>query len=134
MNKLVALPIAAVMPTAAPALAANQPDHGNHPNAMLARAEEVVDLLRTRHVREGWRIDEEAAERTLDYFRKYAADGSDDDDDMQAAIEFLSSHGQSLDWVFDGKHFGMICTLAHHSKRATGLTANQRLRDQDSPP
>lgn len=82
-----------------------------------------MDLLRTRYVREGWKIDETAAERALEYFRKSAADGSDDDELREAAISFLSSHGQSLDWVLDGKPGGMICTLAKHSKRAIAGTA-----------
>jgi hypothetical protein len=58
----------AAVPTAAPALAGNQSDERS-PSAILARAEEVVDLLRTRYVREGWKIDETAAERALEYFR-----------------------------------------------------------------
>lgn len=93
-----------------------------------------MDLLRTRHVREGWKIDEPAAERALEYFRKSAADGSDDDDLREAAIEFLSSHGHNLDWVFDGKPGGMICILAHHSRRAISLIASQELRDPDNQP
>ena len=52
-----------------------------------------------------------------------AADGSDDDELRLPALEFLSSHGQNLDWVFDGKPSGMICTLAKHSKRAVAVTA-----------
>jgi hypothetical protein len=51
------------------------------------------------------------------------ADGSDDDELRLPALEFLSSHGQNLDWVFDGKPSGMICTLAKHSKRAVAVTA-----------
>jgi hypothetical protein len=133
MNFFVSTAAIAAVPTTAPALASDQSEEQRRANATVQRAEEVVDLLRTRYVRKGWKIDERAAERALAYFRKYAADGSDDSDEMLAANEFLASHGQSLDWVYDGKHFGMICSLAHHSKRAIALTVGQCLRDQEKP-
>ena len=41
--------------------------------AMLARAEQTIDVLRTRYVCEGWKLDEEAASRTLRYFQRRAA-------------------------------------------------------------
>jgi hypothetical protein len=82
-----------------------------------------VDLLRTRYVREGWKIDEMAAERALEYIRKSAADGSDDDGLREAAMGFLRNHGQPLDWVFDGNPSGMICGLAKRSDRATMIAA-----------
>lgn len=106
MNMFVSTAAIAAVPTAAPALTSDQSDERSQLSAILARAEEVVDLLRTRYVREGWKIDEVAAERALEYFRNCAADGSDDDEPRVAALEFLSSHGQSLDWVFDGKPGG----------------------------
>ena len=40
--------------------------------ASLARAEEIVSLLRTSYVREGWPLDEAFAERMLAFFRKYS--------------------------------------------------------------
>ena len=43
--------------------------------ASVKRTEEIVSILRTCCVREGWKIDEEAAERALAYMRKYAEDG-----------------------------------------------------------
>jgi hypothetical protein len=91
------------------------------PAASLARAEEVVSLLRTRYIRSGWKIDEAAAERALAYCRGYAADGSDPDDEQRAAIDFFHSHGQSVDWVFDAHHDALICGLAKHSKRASSI-------------
>ena len=35
--------------------------------------------------------------------------------------------------VFDGKHSGMICTLATHSKRAIAVAAHQQIGDQGRP-
>jgi hypothetical protein len=91
---------------------------GNSRRASLARAKQIVDLLSTCYVREGWKIDETAAERALAYCRANAKDGSDPDDGRKAALDFFHSHGQSLDWVFCGDIRGMICGLAQHSQRA----------------
>jgi hypothetical protein len=46
--------------------------------AILARVEQIIDLLRTCYVRDGWKLDEEGAERTLRYFRHCADSGQDD--------------------------------------------------------
>jgi hypothetical protein len=80
--------------------------------AALARAEEIVSLLRTNYVREGWQFDQAAAERVLAFFRKYAEDGSESEDEWEVALYFLYSHGQSLDWVLCGDPRVMICKLA----------------------
>jgi hypothetical protein len=90
---------------------------GSH-TASLARAKQIVDLLSTCYVREGWKIDQAAAECALAYCRAYARDASDPDEGRKAAIDFFRSHGQSLDWVFCGDIGGMICGLAKHSERA----------------
>jgi hypothetical protein len=115
--------------TIPPALAANAPagspaNQLNDPSeacADLACVEQIVDLLRTCHVREGWKIDDAAAERALEYSRQYAKDGSDPDEGRKATIDFLHSHGQSLDWVFCGDVGVMICQGAKHSERAKSI-------------
>jgi hypothetical protein len=89
--------------------------------ATLARAKQIVDLLSTCSVREGWKIDEAAAKRALEYCRLHAKDGSDPNDLRKAAIDFFYSHGQSLDWVFCGDIGGMLCGLAKHSRRANDV-------------
>jgi hypothetical protein len=83
--------------------------------AILARAEQIIDLLRTCHVRDGWRLDEEGAERALRYFRRMAKGGRDNDREFTAAREFLYRNGQSLDWVISGDLRGMICHAAAQS-------------------
>src|ERR1700722_3101241 len=113
------LPIAAAVPTAAPAMPSD-PDGLDRP-AALARMEQVVDLLRTCYVREGWKIDNEAAERALAFMRQFAKDGSEPDDGREATLDFLHSHGQNLDWVFCGDVGGMICGGAAHSERASNI-------------
>ena len=91
--------------------------------ASLPRAEQIVELLSTCYVREGWKINKAAAKRALAFVRGYAKDGSDPDDGRKAALDFFHSHGQSLDWVFCGDIGGMICGLAKHSERAAALKA-----------
>ncbi len=122
MNTLVSLPIVAAMPTTAPAMPMDQSEQ-NDRAAALVRMEQVVDLLRTCYVREGWKIDDVAAERALEFVRQYAKDGSESDEGREAALDFLRSHGQSLDWVFCGDVGGMDCSLAKKSDRAAALTA-----------
>jgi hypothetical protein len=63
--------------------------------AILAHVEQIIDLLRTCHVREEWELDEEGAERTLRYFRRCADGGQDDDHEYTAATKFLYRNGQS---------------------------------------
>jgi hypothetical protein len=95
----------------------------DRPAASLPRAEQIVELLSTCYVREGWTIDKAAAKRALAYVRKYAKDGSDPDEGRRVAMDFFHSHGQSLDWVFCGDIGGMICGLAKHSERAADVAA-----------
>jgi hypothetical protein len=87
----------------------------NH-RAILARVELVIDSLRTCHVRAGWRLDEEGAERTLRYFRHCADGGEDDNHEYTAASEFLRRNGQSLDWVLLGDLRVMICRAAANAR------------------
>jgi hypothetical protein len=82
----------------------------DRPAASVARAEQIVELLTVCYVREGWKIDKSAAK-----------DGSDPDDEREAAFDFFHSHGQSLDWVLAGDIRGMICGLAKHSERAADV-------------
>jgi hypothetical protein len=52
----------------------------DRPAASLPRAEQIVELLSTCYVREGWKINKAAAKRALAFVRGYAKDGSDPDD------------------------------------------------------
>jgi hypothetical protein len=95
-------------------------DHG----AMLARAEQAIDVLRTCVVCEGWHgngLNEGAASRTLKYLRRIATGGPEDDQEWEAACAFFYDHGQSLDWIVMGNPGGMICGAAARSPRAAGL-------------
>jgi hypothetical protein len=111
---------------AAPAVAAptNSPDVVVDHRAILARVEEIIDLLRTRHIQDGWQMDEEGASRALAYFRRHVEGPAFKDEDEDTAeyyahaLPFFNSHGQDLDWIHDGKPFGMICRLASRSPQA----------------
>jgi hypothetical protein len=89
--------------------------------AMLRRAEHCVECLRTRYVCDGWKMDEEAAERMLQYFRSQAEGQPENDEEWQAAVAFIGSHGQSLDWILRGEPEVMICGVASRSDRASGI-------------
>jgi hypothetical protein len=117
MNTLVSLPIAAVVPVASPALAAFDSDSVA---AQISRLEKAIDLLRTRHVREGWQLDEEGARHALQYFRAGCPD-DEDQTDWTATIQFINSHGISWDWLLSGDVAVMICGAASHSPRASRL-------------
>jgi hypothetical protein len=121
-----AVPAAAALPAAATTV---DPLSVAGRHAALARAEEIVSLLRISYVREGWQIDEAAAQRTLAFFRRYAEDGSEPDDERKVALDFLHSHGQSIDWVLCGDHGGMICKLAGDSDRAAIMADAELISD-----
>jgi hypothetical protein len=125
---------AAVASASALAAPANSAQIAIDDRATLARVVEIVDLLRTRYVCEGWENDDEGAERALAYFLR-RADGppfKDEDEDTAAyyqALEFFSSHGQNLDWIHDGNPGGMICGPARSSRRASALAAQSESAD-----
>jgi hypothetical protein len=100
--------------------------HRSENAAALARVEQIVDVLRTRYIREGWTMDEAAAELALGHFRKpvVAGPGKDDDYGWWQARDFLVEHGQSIDWVITGRLTSLISHLAAHSPRAVRLSTD----------
>ena len=61
MNTIASLPITAASPVATPAIAVKHP-YDDSP-AALARAEQIVETLRTKYVADGWTLFEPAAEQ-----------------------------------------------------------------------
>src|SRR5947208_1749242 len=122
MNMFVSSAAVAAAPAVAMNSAAHEPPAIDH-KAILARVEQIVDLLRTRYICEGWKMDEHGAARALDYFRRHIEGPpafKDEDEETSAyhqALEFFSSHGQNLHWIHDGSPGGMSCNLPHHSAR-----------------
>jgi len=81
--------------------------------AMVLRAEEVVDLLSTRYIREGWydSFDKDRAAKFLQDVRLFDI-SAEDVDHEEKIIVWVRDHGVSLDWLFEGDQRGMICGLA----------------------
>ena len=85
--------------------------------AIVARAEQMVEVLRTCHVADGWQLDEPRAARFLDSLRRL--DFADGDSAEQAVVlDWVRDHGQSYDWIFDGDPLAMVCRGAARSARA----------------
>jgi hypothetical protein len=82
---------------------------------VLARAELMIAVLRGRHAYDGRQFDEQSAIRTLQYFCRMAEGHPDDDAEWKAAVEWISSQGQSLDWILSGDLRDMICRCAARS-------------------
>jgi hypothetical protein len=104
---------AAALPAlAVPAVAVARPDIRDQA-AMVRRAEEIVDLLSTRYIREGWHesFDHDRAARFLQDVRQ--CDLSTEDVEFEEKIiAWAIDHEVSLDWLILGNPRSMICSLA----------------------
>ena len=88
---------AAVPAAAALALPAAASDRA----AILARAEQVVELLRSRYICEGWHLDEVRAVDFLESVRRLDFTGADNEE-MTTIVGWAADHGQSVDWIIRG--------------------------------
>lgn len=79
--------------------------------ASLARAEQMIEVLRDKHRAKLLHLDEDAAARVLEFFR-LAASGRTDEAEEEFVIDFIGDHGQSLDWIFCGDPTCMMAKLA----------------------
>jgi hypothetical protein len=90
------------------------------------RMVQIVALLRTRDVCDGWKIDNDLADSALGYLKKLAAGEFSEDqavDQIPVLIRFCDAHNQSLDWVLLGDPAVMICESASRSERAKRAAA-----------
>ena len=104
---------AAALPAlAVPAVALARPDVRDRA-AVVQRAEEIVDLLSTRYIREGWHesFDRDRAAKFLQDVRQCDL-SAEDVDREQKIIAWAADHGVSLDWLINGDPRSMICILA----------------------
>ncbi len=109
-----------------PAAASPLPEDPSSAAATLARFNDAMEILRTCHVCEGWTLNEAGAARALRYFERTetpALREDEDDAEEAAAIDFLSHHGLSLDWIFCGDAGAMIAARAAASLRAQSASA-----------
>jgi hypothetical protein len=100
---------------AVPAAAGLAPPATASDRAMiLARAEHVVELLRSRYICEGWNLDEARAADFLESVRRLDfTDGNSEE--MTTIVGWAADHGQSVDWIIRGDVAGMICSGAERS-------------------
>ena len=80
---------------------------------MVARAKQIVDVLGTCHVRDGWHFSFDRA-RAASFIASVAQFDEKDGEceHFHAVLSWMRDHGQSLDWIFDGDPLVMICRCA----------------------
>jgi hypothetical protein len=114
--------------SAAPSIGAPQLDPTSDVE-QLARVEQMIDLLRTRTITDGWKLDEAAADRVLQFFRtsvQFPTNHEDQpryDDEWSFVRRFINDHGQSWDWILEGDITGMITRLAVRSRAGRAAEA-----------
>jgi hypothetical protein len=86
--------------------------------AIIQRITQIVEVLSSRYICAGWKLDVEGAERALKYFQRRAAGKRGNSTEEEAAIHWLCEHGQNLDWVLAGDMSGFIGDGAAQSKQA----------------
>jgi hypothetical protein len=80
-------------------------------HAALRRAAQIVSVLGEGYVRDGWTFDKARGERFLESMCTLKPNDGDSEE-MTTILEWVSDHGQSLDWIFDGDPSVMICRSA----------------------
>lgn len=122
MNTIVSTAsLASATALADPALSAEPADGGDR-QAVVSRAEQMVELLRDRFVCAGWheRFDEQRAATFIDAVRR--EDWSSDDDPASPIVSsWMRDHGQSFDWLYDGNPVSLICGAAMQSPNAAAI-------------
>jgi hypothetical protein len=70
---------------------------------MIARAEQIVDLLSDRYIREGWHesFDRQRAAAFVESVRRFD-DNDGECEHFRAMLDWLHDHGQSIDWLGTG--------------------------------
>jgi hypothetical protein len=107
---------AAVAVAGGTALAAVTPDSdGLDWPATILRAERVVERLKKYYGTEWSSADEEAAAAMLKHIRDHGPE--DDEDGLEATLDFMDHYNQSFDWVFRGEPVTMITDAASCSPR-----------------
>lgn len=88
MNMFVSTAAVAAAPALAMNSAADEPLAIDH-KGILARVEQIVDLLRTRYICDGWKMDEDGAARALDDFRRHVHGPAFNDEDEHTAAHTI---------------------------------------------
>jgi HSP20 family molecular chaperone IbpA len=83
---------------------------GDRPT-MLARAHQIVELLRNNYISGGWSLDEQRAADFLESVRRVQVDEPDNGAE-RTILDWLHDHGQSLSWLITGETSGLIRSVA----------------------
>ena len=137
---------AAAMPNGgAPATVAELPSAavniapGNEPRwsldrpVVLARANKMVALLSECKIRDGWSFDAKRGARFLINVQEFDPENGDCEHFRQI-IEWVSDHGQSLDWLLNGDMEASICRLAKFATPAPKAKPKLAVITSDDPP
>jgi hypothetical protein len=103
---LPAITVPALLPSeaiAAPAIESRE--------AMVARAEQLVGLLGSCYVCEGWKLDADRASQFVESVRTFDENWGECPK-FRMTLDWMHDHGQSLDWLFDGDPAGLITSSA----------------------
>jgi hypothetical protein len=118
-----ALPVLAV-----PAIAGATPSRLDDRAAIVARAEEVLDVLSTRFIRDGWHdsFDKDRAASFLHAIRHMDLQAEEVDHHERQVQDWIIDHGQSFEWIFLGYPSGMICFSAGTPSWHAGLPSSNQ--------
>jgi hypothetical protein len=94
--------------------------------AILERAEHIVENLRALVGYDGIELDELEADRMLRWCRSGLAGEPDDSTEFLAVNVFLERHGQSIDWLLTGNPTVMI----YHGAKLNVLGMSHRVYDR----
>jgi hypothetical protein len=99
-----AVTVPALLPTEAAATPAI-----DSPEATVARAQQLVEILGNCYIREGWKLDGDRAAKFVENVRTF--DEHDGEcPKFRMVLDWMHDHGQSLDWLFTGDIGGIIAT------------------------
>ena len=96
---------------------ASTPTEGLDRQAIIARAEQLVEILGDRVVCAGWHehFDQRRAAAFLDAVRREDYNAEYGDEATEIVNDWVAGHGQSFDWLYRGDPSGLICRAAHQA-------------------
>jgi hypothetical protein len=102
----------------------------------LRRMEHIIATLESCFVAEGWHEKWESgpmpklAADVVSYLRARAAGARENATEESKVNAFVAECGQSLDWIYDGDIFHMICKAAGNSPQSAALPKPPGARDK----
>jgi hypothetical protein len=97
---------------------------------VLERLDHIIAVLNSSSICRLEAFDHEWAARTRAYFASLVAGQPVNETEQRSALDWVYSHGQSLDWIFDGDATTLIVRAAIHAPTERGPTVHQRRRHE----